>query len=100
VLVRHRRERGAQLGDEILVAEAGSYIFKPRDKWHTFWNAGDEPARIVEIITPAGFDKYFEELADAWPDMAKIETIRHRYGLEVDMSSVPGLVERHGLVTS
>ncbi len=90
---------GAQLGDEVLEAGPGAYIFKPRDQWHTFWNAGDEPARILEIITPAGFEKYFEELADAWPDMMTIASIAQRYGFEVDPSTVPGLLERHGLVT-
>jgi hypothetical protein len=35
--------------------------FKPRNQWHTFWNAGDEPARILEIISPAGFEEFFRE---------------------------------------
>ena len=55
---------GALLGDEVLVAEAGDLVFKPRDQWHTFWNAGDEPCRILEIIAPAGFERFFEELSD------------------------------------
>lgn len=91
---------GAQLGDEVVVAGPGAYIFKPRGQWHTFWNAGEEPARIVEFITPAGFEKYFEELAKAWPDMMAISMLPPRYGLEVDPSTVPGLLERHGLVVS
>src|SRR5437867_10371272 len=37
---------GAMLGDEVLVANPGDLIFKPRNQWHTFWNAGDGPARI------------------------------------------------------
>jgi hypothetical protein len=37
---------------------------RPRNQWHTFWNAGDTPARMLEIIAPAGFEKYFEELSD------------------------------------
>ena len=48
---------GALLGDEVLTAEAGDLVFKPRDQWHTFWNAGDEPCRILEIIAPAGFER-------------------------------------------
>src|SRR5215207_8648955 len=43
---------GALLGDEVLVGGPGDLIFKPRDQWHTFWNAGDEPARILEVISP------------------------------------------------
>jgi mannose-6-phosphate isomerase-like protein (cupin superfamily) len=34
---------GALLGDEVLEAGPGDLVFKPRNQWHTFWNAGDEP---------------------------------------------------------
>src|ERR1700694_887664 len=44
---------GADLGGEIVVGEVGDLIFKPRGQWHTFWNAGDEPARLLEIISAA-----------------------------------------------
>ena len=47
---------GALLGDEVIFGSPGDLIFKPRNQWHTFWNAGDDPARILEIISPAGFD--------------------------------------------
>src|SRR5260370_33272343 len=49
---------GAELGGEIVYGEVGDLIFKPRGQWHTFWNAGDAPARILEIISPAGFEKF------------------------------------------
>src|SRR5437016_837340 len=52
---------GALLGDEVLVGSPGDLIFKPRNQWHTFWNDGDEPARILEIISPAGFERFFAE---------------------------------------
>jgi quercetin dioxygenase-like cupin family protein len=55
---------GALLGDEVLVGGPGDLIFKPRGQWHTFWNAGDEPARILEIISPAGFERFFQQLVD------------------------------------
>ena len=32
---------------------------------HTFWNAGPGPARLLEVISPAGFEAYFTELAEA-----------------------------------
>src|SRR5205823_9153760 len=73
-LHRHTREAehsyvlkgrmGALLGDEVLEADPGDLVFKPRDQWHTFWNAGDEPCRILEIIAPAGFERFFAELVD------------------------------------
>ncbi len=93
---------GALLGDEVLVGSPGDLIFKPRNQWHTFWNAGDEPARILEIISPAGFERFFDELVDlggvtaATPEV--LADLCARYALEMDPSSVPGLIERFGLV--
>src|SRR4030088_1012079 len=73
-LHRHSREdeysyviegrMGALLGDQVLEADTGDLVFKPRGEWHTFWNAGDEPCRILEIISPAGFEQFFSELVD------------------------------------
>jgi len=90
---------GAQLGDELIVAGRGDLVFKPRDQWHTFWNAGDEPARILEVISPAGFERFFKEIVDLPPTAGPDEraAIRSRYGLEFDVDSVARLVEEHGL---
>jgi gentisate 1,2-dioxygenase len=92
---------GALLGDEVLVAGPGDLVFKPRNQWHTFWNAGDEPTRILEIISPAGFERFFEELVDmggvlkAQPE--QLAELCARYGLEMQPDSVPGLLERFDL---
>jgi mannose-6-phosphate isomerase-like protein (cupin superfamily) len=90
---------GAQLGEDVVYAEAGDLVFKPRGQWHAFWNAGDEPCRILEIISPGGFERYFEELVDLGerPTPEAITEIAARYGLEFDMASIPALCERHGL---
>jgi quercetin dioxygenase-like cupin family protein len=55
---------GALLGEDVVTGAPGDLIFKPRNQWHTFWNAGDEPARILEIISPAGFEQFFAALVD------------------------------------
>src|SRR3954471_17730426 len=55
---------GALLGDEVVEAGPGDLVFKPRNQWHSFWNASDEPTRILEIISPAGFEGFFQELSD------------------------------------
>jgi quercetin dioxygenase-like cupin family protein len=91
---------GAQLGDQVVFAEPGDLIFKPRREWHSFWNAGDEPARILEIISPGGFEGYFEELAAlpaGPPDPGRIAEIAARYDLELDVDSIPRLAETYGL---
>ena len=63
---------------------------------------GDEPARLLEIISPAGFEGYFAEFVDRPadappPEPAQIAEIAGRYGLELDFTSIPGLLEAHGL---
>jgi mannose-6-phosphate isomerase-like protein (cupin superfamily) len=74
-LHRHTREdeysyviegrMGALLGDEVVEAGPGDLGVQARDRWHTFWNAGDEPCRILEVIAPAGFEEFFRTLSRA-----------------------------------
>lgn len=94
-------EVGAVLEGQVVSAGAGTLIFKPRNQWHTFWNNGDTPARILEIISPAGFEHFFRQILDAGgimkADPEKLGALSAQYGLEMDLSSVPALVERFGL---
>lgn len=108
-LHRHEREDefsyvlegrlGAQLGDEIVEAGPGEVVRKPRGQEHTFWNAGDEPLRFLELISPAGFESYFRELAPllAAGDRDGVQEVAARYALEIDFATIPALAERHGL---
>src|SRR5689334_24589059 len=92
---------GALLGDDVVEAGPGELVFKPRNQWHTFWNAGDEPCRILEIIAPAGFEHFFEELVDMGgalkADPEEVAALAARYGHELKMESVPELLERFNL---
>lgn len=88
---------GALLGDEVVEAGPGTWVKKPRKQWHTFWNAGDTPCRIIEVISPAGFEDFFRELREAWGDMGAMVALSNRYRLEMDLESVPGLCHRFGL---
>ena len=111
-LHRHTREdeysyvlqgrMGALLGDDVVEAGPGDLVFKPRDQWHTFWNAGDEPCRILEIISPAGFEEFFRELDGLGgaiaADPEALAQLNARYGLEMRPETVPELLERFGLV--
>ncbi|HEX5224896.1 MAG TPA: cupin domain-containing protein [Solirubrobacteraceae bacterium] len=110
-LHRHTREdeysyvlegrMGALLGEEVVEAGPGDLVFKPREQWHTFWNAGEEPCRILEVISPAGFEQYFRELdalggaLNAAPET--VAALCERYALEMRPDSIPELVERFGL---
>ena len=92
---------GALLGDEVVEAGPGDLVFKPRNQWHTFWNAGDEPARILEIISPAGFERFFRELSDLGgaigADPGELAALGERYGHSFKLDSVPELLDRFGL---
>ena len=99
-------EVGVQVGDEVRIARPGDLVFKPRRVPHSFWNAGDVPPRALEIISPGGFERYFEDMASLLPpahqgppDERALGAVMARYKLEMDMSSIPRLVERHGLVS-
>lgn len=85
---------GALLGDEVVIATPGTWIRKPRHQWHTFWNAADVPCEIIEIISPAGFENYFREVAAAWGDVGRFAEINAKYSLDMRFDSVPELCRR------
>src|SRR5437868_5863269 len=92
---------GALLGDDVVEAGPGDLVHKPRNQWHTFWNAGEEPCRILEIISPAGFEQFFRELSDLGgamnADPEEFARLRERHALERQPASVPELLQRSGL---
>ena len=92
---------GGLLGGDVVEAGVGDLVFKPRGEWHTFWNAGAEPCRILEIIAPAGFERFFAELVDLGGVLKAgdeaLGELCSRYALEMDPESVPGLIERFGV---
>lgn len=90
---------GALLGEEEIFAETGDLIFKPRDQWHTFWNAGNSPARVLEVISPGGLEVLFRELGllESEPDPETLASRAANYGCEVDFERTAPIMERHGL---
>ena len=109
-LHRHSREdeynlilkgrMGAQLGEKVVEAGPGDFVHKPRGEWHTFWNAGNEECRLLEIITPGGFEAMFKEMAADPEAMAgeAAAAMDAKYGLEVDYDSIGRLCAAHGLL--
>jgi len=92
---------GARVGDDEFIATTGSYILKPRQIPHVFWNPDDAPARILEIITPSGLEEMFAQFGELGargeltPEtMAEIAA---RYGSTMSMDRVPDLIARYGL---
>lgn len=96
---------GFQLGDQIVYGEPGDLVYKPRNVWHSFWNASDGEARLLEIISPSGFEHYFVELSEIFakygPDRPDLfVALNEKYGLGMDFDSVEALARTHGLVTA
>jgi len=93
---------GVQVGDEVVLAGPGDLVLKPRHVPHAFWNPTDAPARLLEVITPGGFETYFEGLgrilAEPVPDLSRLGELAARHSVRMDPASVPRLMGEHGLV--
>ena len=85
-----------QAGEEEHVAEEGDLVFKPRGEWHTFWNAADQPARVLELISPGGLEEAFRIIDTAPPDL-DLGPVIEPYGCEGDMDATVPIIEKYGL---
>lgn len=99
-------EVGFLLGETELIARAGDLVPKPRGIRHALWNAGDGPARVLEIIRPAGFERFFDDaavIAAEHPDpedesaFPKWQRLFDAYGVDWEPETIAQLAERHGL---
>jgi len=76
-------------GGEVFIASAGDTLFIPRRTPHGFRNIGDGEARLLAVITPAGFEQFFAEIdrlpKNEPPDMEKVAGIGKRLDLELVM---------------
>lgn len=89
----------------VVAVPAGQWIVKPRNRLHTFWNAGPQPLRFIELIAPGEFAWFFPEADAILPNSGDVteehvrqfDELNARYGLEMDWDAVPGLVEQYGL---
>lgn len=95
-------EIGFRSGDREVVLGPGGYITKPRGEVHAMWNAGKVPARMIEIITPAGFEHFFREVCEmvaAGPSaVGDADAIAERYGLRFEEPDwLPDVIARYGL---
>ncbi len=91
-----------EIGERVIYATPGTLVFKPRGVFHTFWNQTEVPARILEIISPAGFEKYFEEVAvlaelHAPPDDPRRAALTEKYHVEFDRVRVMEIAQKYNL---
>lgn len=90
---------GVRVGDDEAVGEPGDYLLKPRGVPHAMWNPGDEPNRLIEILTPGDGDLFFREaaaLADGTSG-AEFEAMAARHGVTFFDDWTADLRARYGL---
>jgi quercetin dioxygenase-like cupin family protein len=93
---------GFRSEDQEVVLGPGGYIVKPRGEVHAMWNAGSTPARMIEVISPAGFEGFFRELADmndaGPPAFPAIFELGKRYQLPfAEPDWLPDVIARYNL---
>jgi len=82
-------EMEVQIGERTLQARAGTFALVPRGTVHTFSNPTPRPAKVLVIVSPAGFEKAFAEMAevapraDEPPNMEKLLAIAKKYNLRI-----------------
>jgi quercetin dioxygenase-like cupin family protein len=95
-------EIGFRSEDNEVVLGPGGYIVKPRGEVHAMWNAGKTPARMVEVISPAGFDGLFRAVVDLTErgeaEMSQIVELANRYEVPLaDPEWMAEVIQRYHL---
>lgn len=74
------------VGGKTIIARKGATLFAPRGVPHTYRYLGQTPGRLMCIITPAGFEGFFEDVDAMSPqeqqDIPRIIELGKKYGLE------------------
>src|SRR6266404_233626 len=94
--IHHREDETFQIlegeyewtvGEKTFIAQKGTTIFAPRGIAHTYRYLGKTPGRLMCVITPAGFEGFFEEIGALSPqqqqDIPRVIEIGKKYGLEI-----------------
>jgi len=87
--------------DEVVLGPGG-YIVKPRGQVHAMWNAGATPARMVEVISPAGLYELFRSVVELTErgvaEMSKIVDLTDGYDVPMAQPDwLADVVERYQL---
>ncbi|HEY8869445.1 MAG TPA: cupin domain-containing protein [Candidatus Limnocylindrales bacterium] len=93
---------GAEIDGEEMTIQAGQYLLKPRGLKHAFWNPTDKPARIIEVIAPAGLERFFRTMGTLRPvpgteDFDTAMALVAERGVETHFDEREAFLARHGL---
>lgn len=85
-----------EIGGEFVEATAGTYVIKPRGVPHALWNPGSDPALVLEISTPGGFESFYNEMPTANTDDER-NAVMKKHGMTFHEERIPELTKRYGL---
>ena len=91
---------GVRIGDQVLTAEQGSWLVKPRGMPHAMWNTDSGPAKVIEIVAPGGLEGYFEKLAPILADHRtppEYYQLADEYGITIQDDWVKDLEQTYGV---
>lgn len=96
-----------QVDKSVHQIRTGSSVAIPPDRMHTFWVGPDEPgpARFLAFFSPAGMEKYYEQVSKhvprrGAPEMEGVLAAGEQHGVEVDLDSMYDLIEKHTIQLS
>jgi quercetin dioxygenase-like cupin family protein len=76
-----------RVGGRMIPAPPGTFAFLPRDIPHSYTNVGYRTGKLLVTITPAGFERFLEEVSQLAPDVPldreQLGAIGRKYGLEM-----------------
>ena len=75
-----------RVGDSVIQGQPGTCLFGPKGIPHTYQNIGQNPARLMVLFSPPGFEEYFEDVdaANSVSPLSLEELVAraHKYGIE------------------
>jgi mannose-6-phosphate isomerase-like protein (cupin superfamily) len=88
------------IGKEVTEIHAGSWHVRPRGIIHTFWNSGKQPAKVIELYTPGGFEAYLKDLAELFkqnpnPPAPKIQSLAAKYDMVIHFELLKGIMDKY-----
>lgn len=81
-------ELAFRLGDSAVTLEAGGCVYVPGNEPHTFSNPSAEPARMLVVMSPEGFEGFFRAVAAAtagrgMPDPETMARLNAEHGVTI-----------------
>lgn len=75
------------VGGKTVNAGPGATLFAPRGVPHTYRYVGTGTGKLMVVLTPGGFERFFQEIGAMTPEqqqnIPQVLTIAQKYGLEI-----------------